>query len=73
MKKLWYVIILLLILIGCSTKVVIPKEPVFTQSKVYTFPDGSACFDSKSFQILLNNLKLMKEYELELLKQLKER
>ena len=67
MKKMLF---LLIFLVGCAG-IQIPPEPKYEKMSVYTFEGGIICFDKENADLLRENIKLLREYQADLLRLLR--
>jgi len=72
MKYLIYLLTTLLLLLGCSTKQIIPPEPNYKPIHALEFSNG-ICFDTENAKNLMENIKALKAYQEELVRLLKEK
>ena len=67
MKKMLF---LFIFLVGCAG-IQIPPEPKYEKMSVYNFEGGTICFDKENAELLRENIKLLREYQADLLRLLK--
>jgi hypothetical protein len=63
MKRLVFVVALLVVLFGCAVgpRVTIPDAPTYKQLKIWPVPNG-VCFDEEGLGLLRDNIRTMSEY-----------
>jgi hypothetical protein len=56
-----YLLIVLVLLIGCAQKFTIPDEPKFTRMYVHQ-TESMTCFDKEGVEVLKGNILALREY-----------
>lgn len=71
--KQFYILLLVMTVLGCVSQVRIPTPPVWEQVKIYDLGFDAFCVDPEQANILKSNIIKMKEYQRVLLQLLEDK